>query len=104
MPEDGSALPRFGIAPKGNSSGPPLEYTNYHVILDAESEAMPLWILSSRRVLQERDNAYGGRNPNLPIFGDLMHLEGTLGYDAACILDSVHRLGPDGRPSYHEAC
>lgn len=26
------------------------------------------------------------------------------GYDAARILDSVHKLGPGERPSYQEAC
>lgn len=81
--------------------GPPTELTDYQVVLDAEKEAMPLWILCSRRTLKERHQAYGGRNRQLPIFKGLME-HGEYGYDAACILDSVHRLRD--RLSYEETC
>lgn len=115
MPQDGSGLPRFGIALgvlsmrsthrfPNSSRGTPLEYTDYHVFLDAESEAMPLWILCSRRTLEERTQVCNGHNRgNLPMFGGAMQFE-EYGYDAACILDSVHKLGPGERPSYQEAC
>ncbi|KAK7702200.1 hypothetical protein SLS64_009778 [Diaporthe eres] len=81
--------------------GPPTELTDYQVVLDAEDEAMPLWILCSRRTLRERHQVYGGRNRQLPIFKGLMEYE-EYGYDAACMLDSVHRLRD--RLSYEESC
>lgn len=80
---------------------PSTEFTDYQVVLDVESEAMPLWIMCSRRTLQERHDRWSGRKPNLPIFRGLMGFE-KLGYDAACILDSVHRLADP--PSFQEAC
>lgn len=87
-------------------SSPHTELTDYQVILDAESEAMPLWIICSRRTLQERRERFGYSDAryNLPIFRGLLRSdEGDgLGYDAACILDSVHRLGE--RLSFQEAC
>lgn len=82
-------------------SHPPTELTDYQVVIDAENEAMPLWILCSRRTLRERHQAFAGRNPQLPIFKGLMQYE-QFGYDAACLLDSVHRLGDS--LSYEEAC
>lgn len=107
-------LPRF-IVPLGtlavrnairhpelyNPTNPTTELTDYQVVLDAESEAMPLWILSSRRFLQERYERFGKSNLQLPIFKGLMQDE-EYGYDAACILESVHRLGD--RPTLQEAC
>lgn len=70
-------------------------------MLDAESENMPLWIFCSRRMLRERYETYGELNPQLPIFNGTMKNE-DYGYDAACILESVHRLG--GQPGLEEAC
>ncbi|KAK2615949.1 hypothetical protein N8I77_002670 [Diaporthe amygdali] len=84
-----------------SSLGPPTELTDYQVVLDAESEAMPLWILCSRRTLKERHQAFCGRNRQLPIFKGLMEY-GEYGYDAACILKSVHQLG--SQTSYEETC
>ncbi|KAI7782161.1 hypothetical protein LA080_013837 [Diaporthe eres] len=110
----GAELPRF-VIPLGplairtehripdppSEFGPPTELTDYQVVINAENEAMPLWILCSRRTLKERHQAYGGRNRQLPIFKGLME-HGQYGYDAACILDSVHRLRD--RLSYEESC
>lgn len=84
-----------------SSLGPPTELTDYQVVLDAESEAMPLWILCSRRTLKERHQAFCGRNRQLPIFEGLMEY-GEYGCDAACILKSVHQLG--SQKSYEETC
>lgn len=44
-------------------------------------------------------------NPTVPIFQGLMR-NGDYGYDAACILDSIHRLGVQGpeQPTLQEAC
>lgn len=83
---------------------PGTEYTDFQVILDAEHEAMPIWIMCSRQTLRERRSQFGRGWPNLPIFKGLMggDGDGEFGYDAACILDSVHRLGE--RPSFEEAC
>lgn len=85
---------------------PVTERTDYLVVVDAESKAMPLWLLCSRIQLRERVEDKAGNNaPQLPLFGGLLHDE-DCGYDAACILDSVHRLGAQGpdRPTYEEAC
>lgn len=82
---------------------PNTEWTDYQVVLDAEREAMPLWILCSRRTLRDRRQAWNGTNINLPVFGGLMQFEED-GYDAACILDSVHRLGGEDRLNYRDAC
>lgn len=111
-------LPRFGI-PLGNlavrtrsrypahwlGEEPLTERTDYGVMLDPESDAMPLWLLCSRRRLQERVEENGCDVPQLPIFEGLMQNE-DYGYDAACILDSVHRIGMEGpdRPTFEEAC
>lgn len=86
--------------PRGPDS-PSTELTDYQVVLDAENEAMPLWLLCSRRTLKERHQAYGGRNRQLPIFKGLMEYE-EYGYDASCMLDSVHRLG--NLLIYEESC
>lgn len=86
-----------------NTGPPPTEWTDYRVFLDAESEAMPLWILCSRITLRERHDPHYGRSHQLPIFDGLMELEDQeIGYDAACILDSVHRLGE--HPTYQGSC
>lgn len=77
------------------------EWTDYQVMLDPEREAMPLWIMCSRRVLRERREVLLGDNQ--PVFGGLMQSE-EYEYDAACILDSVHRLGGENRLSYRDAC
>jgi hypothetical protein len=82
-------------------SNPPTELTDYQVVIDAEKEAMPLWLLCSRRTLKERHQEFGDRNPQLPIFNGLMQYE-EFGYDTACMLDSVHRLGD--QLSYDETC
>lgn len=127
LQHEGIGFPRFGIQlgtlmvrsnfrRKKNSeskASPFIEYTDYQIIVDAEREAMPVWIMCSRRTLQERHDMWGGWNPNLPIFKGLLGLEERglnydefrpqkPGYDAACIFDSVHRLGE--RPSFEEAC
>ena len=82
---------------------PVTELTDYQVVIDAENEAMPLWLLCSRRTLKERHQAVADCNAKkqLPIFKGLMQFE-KFGYDAACLLDSVHRLG--GSLSYEETC
>lgn len=81
------------------------ERTDYGVILDAESDAMPLWLFCSRPRLQERVEENGQDIPQLPIFKGLMQNE-DYGYDAASILDSVNRLGAQGPdcPTFEEAC
>lgn len=84
-----------------SSSDPQTERTDYQVVIDAENEAMPLWLLCSRRTLRERYQGFAGRNPQLPVFEGLMQCE-EFGYDAACILGSVHRL--EEQLSYEEAC
>lgn len=65
---------------------------------------MPLWLLCSRRQLQERVWE-GWFPPQLPIFKGLIKNE-DYGYDVACILDSVHRLGAQGpdQPNFESAC
>lgn len=85
----------------GSCSDPPTEMTDYQVVIDAEKEAMPLWLLCSRRTLRERRQAFAGRDPQLPIFKGLMQYE-ELGYDAAYMLELVHRLGDS--LSYEETC
>lgn len=79
---------------------PDTEWTDYQVLLDAEREAMPLWILCSRRTLRERRQAL--LEDNLPVFGGFMQFE-EYGYDAAWILDSVHRLRGEHRLNYRNA-
>lgn len=116
---DPPVLPRFGI-PLGTlavrtkarypehwlSDEPLTERTDYGVMLDPESEAMPLWLLCSRRQLRDRDEENGWHVPQLPIFKGLMKKSDDYGYDAACILDSVHRIGAQGpdRPTFEETC
>lgn len=92
---------KYRVPDPASCSHPPTELTDYQVVIDAENEAMPLWILCSRRTLKERHQAFAGRNPQLPVFKGLMQYE-ELGYDAACLLDSVHQLGDS--LSYDEAC
>lgn len=134
MPQDAIELPRFGLVigtltvrrvRTTASLAKVTEWTDYQVVLDTERAAMPLWILCPRRRLQERDELFNGLAPNPPIFRGLMRPDDVsdtdppaqavpahdpisvtrpLGYDAACILVSVHRLGPAERPSYHDAC
>lgn len=114
--QQGVELPRFGI-PLGTLTvrgtfrrreakimtdlDPNTEWTDYQVILDPEREAMPLWIMCSRRVFRERRQVVLPNN--LPVFRGLMQFE-EYGYDAACILDSVHRLGRENRLNYRDAC
>lgn len=112
----GVEVPRFGI-PLGTLTvrstfrrrqanldsplQPDTEWTDYQVVLDAEREAMPLWIMCSRRTVRERQQVLLG--DNLPIFGGLMKFEDRW-YDSACILDSVHRIKVGDRLNYREAC
>ncbi|KAG6355473.1 hypothetical protein INS49_003435 [Diaporthe citri] len=92
---------KFRVPDPESSDSPPTDLTDYQVVLDAENEAMPLWLLCSRRTLKEHHQAYGGRNRQLPIFKGLMEHE-EYGYDAACMLDSVQRLRDC--LSYEESC
>ena len=62
---------------------------------------MSVWLLCSRSTLKEHRQALTGRNPQLPIFKGSMHCE-EFGYDAACMLDLVHRLGD--RLNYEGTC
>lgn len=71
---------------------PLTEMTDYGIVLDAERDSMPVWIMCSRRQLQERVEGEGRDTPQLPIFGGGMQNE-DFGYDTACILESVHQLG-----------
>lgn len=114
--QQGVELPRFGI-PLGtltvrgdfrqreaniiSDTLPDTEWTDYQVILDPEREAMPLWIMCSRRLFRERREVLLGDNQ--PVFGGLMQSE-EYDYDAACILDSVRRLGGENRLNYRDAC
>lgn len=91
----------FRATDSEKSSNPRTEWTDYQVVVDAEKEDMPLWLLCSRRTLKERHQGFAGRNPQLPIFKGLMQYE-ELGYDAACMVDSVHRLG--SRLDFDETC
>ena len=82
------------------------ERTDWDVILDAEDENLSIWIVVSRQqikdhLLNEADSAKPLRP--CPIFRGLMSTE-TIDYDCACILDSVHRLGPDNpkAPNFSE--
>lgn len=70
------------------------ERTDYDVVVDIEKEGMPLWLVTSRRRLDQRAEGVGYMEPipPLPIFDGLMgDLESS--YDAACILPSIQRLG-----------
>ena len=70
------------------------ERTDYDVVVDIESEGMPLWLIGSRRRLDQRAGGVGYVEPipPLPIFDGLMgDLESS--YDAACILPSIQKLG-----------
>lgn len=70
------------------------ERTDYDVVVDIEKEGMPLWLVTSRRRLDQRAEGVGYVEPipPLPIFDGLMgDLESS--YDAACILPSIQRLG-----------
>ncbi len=87
------------------------EDTDYFVVVDVDHEDMPLWLLAPRPQLQKRlDNKFYPGRPilPLPIFDGLFSKEGDCGYDCACILSSLHRIGsrppePDA-PSFQEAC
>ncbi|KAG8160688.1 hypothetical protein KVR01_008952 [Diaporthe batatas] len=92
---------QFRFADSQKPSNPRTELTDYQVVIDAEDDSMPVWLLCSRRTLIERHKGFNGRNPQLPIFKGLMQYE-EIGYDAACMLSSVHRLGD--RLSFEETC
>ncbi|KAK3939323.1 hypothetical protein QBC46DRAFT_150676 [Diplogelasinospora grovesii] len=89
------------------------ERTDYCVVLDITSrggdeggdeDAMPVWIIASRRRLQARDGGFDDGimtlGPPLPIFNSLTRVgdmydekaDAWDDYDAACILSDVHRL------------
>ncbi len=87
------------------------ERTDYKVIVDVDSEDMPLWILAPRSQQQLRLSGPYTTWPNptrpLPIFNGLLEND-DIGYDCACILPPVRRLGtrppdPDA-PSFDKAC
>ncbi|KAH8889247.1 hypothetical protein GQ53DRAFT_748345 [Thozetella sp. PMI_491] len=87
------------------------EATDYKVFVDVDSDDMPLWLLAPRSQLQARlNNPWWGPYHairQLPMFNGLLEND-DCGYDCACILPSIRRLGsrppnPDA-PSFDEAC
>lgn len=88
------------------SKEPVTERTDYEVVVDIEHQDMPLWILCAQRTLREHVEDEGWFVPHLPIFKGLMQQDEGLGYDIACILDSIRRLGVQepGQPTFEEAC
>lgn len=95
--------PDFYLGPE-----PLTEITDYYVMLDVGSESLSVWILCSRRRLRDRAHEEQGCvTPICPIFkGQMLEKEDPensdgYGYDAACILDSVRRLGTC---DFQEAC
>lgn len=88
------------------STQPLTEATDYKVMLDAESESLPVWLACSRRLLKERVTETNYSIPSLPIFRGEMQTEDECGYDMACILESVHQLGQYGADEqrFKEAC
>ncbi|KAH8896967.1 hypothetical protein GQ53DRAFT_761036 [Thozetella sp. PMI_491] len=87
------------------------ETTDYKVVVDVDSDDMPLWILAPRSQQQLRLTGPYRSRPNpvhpLPMFNGLLENE-DVGFDCACIIPSIRRLGVrppgPGAPSYHEAC
>lgn len=90
MPENGGVLPRFGITLDVLCSALDTSPPERHIWRPTtgvqglprrprhEERGHALWILCSRRILQERPDVYGGRNTNLPKFGGLVRLEGPV--------------------------
>jgi hypothetical protein len=86
------------------------EMTDFEVMLEAESDEMPVWIFAGQLQLQERifgTDITGPDEPCLPIFDGLM-IDNDHVYDTACILPSIHRLGTSATDAnavtYEEAC
>jgi hypothetical protein len=73
---------------------PITELMDYHVMIDIGNPHMPVWILISHVQLRDHVEEDGDNIPQLPIFRGLMMNE-EYGYDAACILSSVHEISPD---------
>ncbi|KAK3313602.1 hypothetical protein B0H66DRAFT_536860 [Apodospora peruviana] len=81
---------------------PRTEVTDYEVVIGVSDEAdggdndpLPVWIVAPRQRLEYRAS---GRHaaypwPSVPIFRNGMDDGGGAGYDVACILPSVQRLG-----------
>ncbi|KAK3331279.1 hypothetical protein B0H66DRAFT_587511 [Apodospora peruviana] len=71
---------------------PATEQTNYSIVLDAESDDFPMWLILSRPQL--KDCRIDDQFVEIPFFRGLLNDEST-DYDCACLLNSVHRLDPD---------
>lgn len=99
-------LRSFSRYSKDTQTTKPLaETTDYMVAIDAGSEAMPVWLISSQWHLRGRKEGGGWNIPPLPIFKGLM-MNDKYGFDIACILQSIHQVAatPEELPDFENSC